>query len=371
MRRAGMAGTEQLTFPEIFHDIASCRVIANVWTGAGSRSDPLRTHPSGPHTAMILPHATRPPRLCSVPDPPPLGRARALHARFAAAASAAAAVVVTPSAISGATSATTTAAAPPTDRLLNATVLDVIGRGLAMPGVTHHPVWQEFIDLVDHSHRRPRTLAGNAVLANMVAVLVLDDHRDYKRLVELHDLLGAARLARLQNTRGRRLDTRPAMPRNSAFVARLLAPDLRDRLADAWVPAADDVAGTCARVARLLVLAGIDPDTPAPRPATTVEDAAELLAGGLPLWRQHLAAVARNPWRSSADLLADLATRIERPGAAQVIRDFVDLYREESPSPRLSSCSTGGVAPSDPVPRIGGAARSLRERRTPPALRPV
>lgn len=194
----------------------------------------------------------------------------------------------------------------------------------------HASMWTEFLALLEQNRADPRSVARCAVLANLVAVVALDEPSDYAATAELASALGARRLARLQHRAGVALEKDPALRWSTAAVRLLLDQHLPARLAASPHTAAEarQVAERCALVARTLVLEGLDPDR-STTPLATLQDLHDLADhGSLQDWRDHLGMVAASPWGPYADRVLALAGDSDRPDVLPAVEASIELCRE-------------------------------------------
>lgn len=205
--------------------------------------------------------------------------------------------------------------------------------------------WERLLDLVELQsglHAVPACAAA----ANLFGLAVFGDVLDHAALSDLAHALGHRRLARLQHRHGSPLEGHPALPLTSRAIRRMLAADLRQRLAEDPLTEhrAEQIDNASLRAAHALLVQGVDRTWVVP----VLDSPAELVDivshGTVVEWRHQLALVMADPWSPYTTRIARLAEDSGKPYAAQVIASLVDLCREQA--------AEGGV---DPLPReIGG-----------------
>jgi hypothetical protein len=263
---------------------------------------------------------------------------------------------------------------------------DVVGAVLARAGRVppeQRGTWGRLVEVLDERRGDRRSARLCAVLANLAAVVVLDDAEDLAETAGLATTLGERQLVRLQRR-----------------AAVLLAGDDAHRAGELmtaacrrWADPASGVAGADAAYA--LVLDDVESAPPAPPVGSVAELLALVSQGTFDDWRAHLGQVAASPWGPYAAELARLARRSRRPQVQQLVEDAVRRCRERraaqeravvanvvkdqvarsgvsqrelaahigtSPS-RLSSYVTGAAMPSaTTLVRIHRASAVLRDR---------
>ncbi|MFD1248191.1 helix-turn-helix domain-containing protein [Nocardioides ginsengisoli] len=261
---------------------------------------------------------------------------------------------------------------------------DVVGAVLARAdwvAPADRAAWHRLVALLDERRGDRRSARLCAVLANLAAVVLLDDAGDHAVTARLATALGEGQLVRLQRRAAVLLAGEDGAGELMAAACRRWAdPGLAKPGADAgWALVLDDVES-------------------AP-PVTGVRSVAELLAvvshGSFDDWRAHLGLVAASPWGPYAAEVVRLARRSRRSQVQHLVEDAVRRCRERrtaqeravvakavkdcvarsgvsqrelaahigtSPS-RLSSYVTGAAMPSaTTLVRIHRASVVLRER---------
>ena len=291
---------------------------------------------------------------------------------------------------------------PGTEPLFDAVIAQALGRAHRVQP-EHRQVWARFLS-VAHDHREnPRSAGVVAALANMVAVVAIDELEDYTTTDRLVAQVGERELARLQHRAGAMVEDDPDFPTETLVVLRLMAGDLTGRLArgPATASSAEDVFARCCSAARALIFEGVDVDRVGP-PITSPEQLVEFNdRGSITDWRLHLGMVAAAPWGPYAQQLIEFARAANRPEALSSIEGIIEFCREwskdherdqiareikrlvalsglsqrefaawigTSPS-RLSTYVSGVVTPSAAMMlRIQRAVRTLRQQTAVPRL---
>ena len=169
-----------------------------------------------------------------------------------------------------------------------------------------------------------------AVFTNMVGVIALGDGEDYRATAALVQRYGHQKVAHLQNELDTVLHIGPRLPLTTAAVLEL-ARTTHIENAVTRIGRADEagaVATRCYNAAFWLLMADIDPNTPAPMPESAHELLLVVQKQGVPEWRRLLAIVASNPWGPEVTHLAGLAREAELSAPAHAIEWCAKVYRK-------------------------------------------
>ncbi|GAB2969763.1 hypothetical protein [Nocardioides montaniterrae] len=223
-------------------------------------------------------------------------------------------------------------------------ILEALDRTVIVPS-EDLDAWERLLDFIE-ANDGMHSVPACAATANLFGLAIFDDVLDHAALADLSDLLGGKRLAKLQHRHGAPLESHAGLPLATRAIRRMVASDLRDRLAadPMTEQGAERITWASLRAAQALMVQGVDRTWAVP-----VLDSAEELAdvasrGTIVEWRHQLALVMGDPWSPYSTRLVEIAELAGKSYAAAVIAAFVDLCREEA-----------AEAGHDPLPReIGG-----------------
>lgn len=214
-------------------------------------------------------------------------------------------------------------------------LLEITGEVLGRVGqVTTNDLdsWERLLMLLEDHEENTFASPADAAAANLVALALFGEVTDLAALADLVDQLGHERLARLQHRHGGPLESHTGLPLATEAVRRLVASDLRERLAthpatSGRIGAIDD---TCLRAAHSLLIQGTDRTWTVPL-LDSVEELLDIAEQGTIVeWRHHMAMIAARPWSPYTGRIVQLAHEAGRSHTASVIAAFVDLCREQA-----------------------------------------
>jgi len=191
-------------------------------------------------------------------------------------------------------------------------------------------LWERYLRLLEEHSRSANATAACAATANLVGLGLFGAPRDYLALVELADVLGHARLARIQHRYGVPLEAHPGLQLTTEALRRMVTAGLGERLARHPLTAsrAAEIENACLRAAHALLLQGIDRDWSVPV-LDSVEELVDIAVNGTIVeWRHHMALVTASAWTPYTDRLVEIAAETGHPHAVAVIAAIVDLCRE-------------------------------------------
>jgi len=214
---------------------------------------------------------------------------------------------------------------------LHAAVLSGLERIDRLESGPYAAAWRRLVGVLALLPNTPEGALKAAVLTNMLSVVALGDAEDFLHTATLVRRFGNQQVAQLQNELDDLIKVGPDLPLTTATCRELArTAHIQGALAATDLAGEDagEVAAKCYGAAFWLLMAEVDPNSPARMP----RDAAELTQlvdkRGVREWRRVLAIIAANPWGPEVNRLVELAAEAELPAPASALEWCAKVYRK-------------------------------------------
>lgn len=210
-------------------------------------------------------------------------------------------------------------------------ILDVFEHDHLVDGAEYGDLWSDVVKAVGAAHRS-HEVVRDAIAVNMLGLIALGRPRDYRDLVFLIDVAGHETVASIHSQIDRMAQTVSGLPWTTELIHRLCSPGthLRNETTGRISPdLASGELAVCTEAATALLLHGVDESAlDTIDPILTGGGFKQLVEhGNAHQWRQHLAAVAADPWGENATRLTDLARTTGLPGVAAILDRCIQHFR--------------------------------------------
>jgi DNA-binding transcriptional regulator YiaG len=214
---------------------------------------------------------------------------------------------------------------------LHAAGLSVFERIDRLESGPYAAAWRRLVGVLATYPDSPEAALKTAVLTNLLGVVALGDAEDYQHTATLVRRFGHQQVAQIQNELDDLVRLGPDLPLTTA-ACRELARRTHIERAVATAGSDDedgvDVAGKCYSAAFWLLMADVDPSSPAPLPKDADELSQIIERRGVSEWRRVLAIIAANPWGPEVTSLAELAREADLPAPASALEWCAKVYRK-------------------------------------------
>jgi hypothetical protein len=214
---------------------------------------------------------------------------------------------------------------------LHAAGLSVFERIDRLESGPYAAAWRRLVGVLATYPDSPEAALKTAVLTNLLGVVALGDAEDYQHTATLVRRFGHQQVAQIQNELDDLVRLGPDLPLTTA-ACRELARRTHIERAVATAGSDDedgvDVAGKCYSAAFWLLMADVDPSSPAPLPKDADELSQIIERRGVGEWRRVLAIIAANPWGPEVTSLAELAREADLPAPASALEWCAKVYRK-------------------------------------------
>jgi hypothetical protein len=214
---------------------------------------------------------------------------------------------------------------------LHAAGLSVFERIERLESGPYAAAWRRLVGVLATYPDTPEAALKTAVLTNLLGVVALGDAEDYQHTATLVRRFGHQQVAQIQNELDDLVRLGPDLPLTTA-ACRELARRTHIERAVATAGQTDDeavdVGNKCYTSAFWLLMADVDPSSPAPLPKDAEELSQIIERRGVKDWRRVLAIIAANPWGPEVTSLAEMAREADLPAPASALEWCAKVYRK-------------------------------------------